>query len=130
MYPAEPSSKRKALKELFRPGKRAHRSASETVLGVHFAAGPVERSLPVEVLSSDQSVTSPAQPGIAHGAKARDIRTATKIAWSTFKATLPILEKVSVVFPPLQSAVGGLIGVIAQFDVSDNNHVRNLLVTF
>ena len=38
-------------------------------------------------------------------------------AWNAFKAVLPVVKKVSVVFPPLQSAVGGLIAVVSAFDV-------------
>ena len=43
--------------------------------------------------------------------------TPAEKAWNGLKAILPIVEKVSVAFPPLQSAVGGFIGVISKFDV-------------
>ena len=43
--------------------------------------------------------------------------TPAEKAWNGLKAILPVVEKVSVVFPPLQSAVGGLIAVITKFEV-------------
>ena len=51
------------------------------------------------------------------------VMTPAEKAWNSFKAILPIVEKVSVVFPPLQSAVGGLIGIISKFDVRARNYV-------
>jgi len=44
--------------------------------------------------------------------------------WSAFKAILPIVEKVSVIFPPLQSAIGGIIGIISTFEVRANCHLE------
>jgi len=130
----KPQSKLKPLKELFRSGKRAHTSDSDAVLqGEQLSAGPAElfssvrdaSSLPeaAVAVSSEPITARLAQPGNAPTAEARDARTAAEIAWSAFKAVLPIVEKVSVVFPPLQSAVGGLIKVISQYDVSIKNHV-------
>jgi len=141
MNPSEPPSRwRETFKgiRIFRPGKRAHTSASETLHGEQ-SAEPAELLPPVEVSNSDQSfprtehavagpsepiTTAPAQRGEAQSARTRDATTAPEIAWSAFKASLPILEKVSVVFPPLQSAVGGLMKVIAQFDVRISEEIH------
>jgi len=134
----EPRSKRKAIKEMFRPKKRAHASGFEMALGDHSAAGRAELLAPVESSNSDlrdpsrrsDSVmagpSAPiagthAQPSNAGSPAAQHARTAADIAWGTFKATLPVLEKVSVVCPPLQSAVGGLIKVLAHIDVRIKN---------
>jgi len=142
--PTEPPNKRKALKELFRADKRtrrAHTAGSDAILDDGSAVGPAELLPSVDSSESGQHNTSshsggspapimvvaPTQPGSAHSTKAPDAKTAAEMAWRAFKATLPIVEKVSVVFPPLQSAVGGLIGVIAQLDVSRKNDVGDLL---
>jgi len=95
------ASKRKALQELFRSRKRVHISGNGSD-DQRSAAGPTE-------LSSDQH-----DNGLA------------EMAWSAFKAALPMVEKVSGVFPPLQGAVGGLMEVIAQFDVSNHHHIALL----
>jgi len=93
------ASKRKALQELFRSRKRVHISQSGNDSDDHRSAtGPTEQR----------------DNGLA------------EIAWSTFKAALPMVEKVSGVFPPLQGAIGGLIEVIARFDVSNHHHIALL----
>jgi len=80
-------------------------------------------------LASVPITTAPAQPGdVPSVLETRSVASAAEMAWSAFKAALPILEKVSVVFPPLQSAVGGLIKVVAQFDVSCDTHGRECLM--
>jgi len=62
-------------------------------------------------------------------AHAKETSRAEK-AWSAFKGILPIVEKVSVVFPPLQSAVGGIIGVISKLEVRPaTKSVVSLLLT-
>jgi len=51
----------------------------------------------------------------------------TKTAWEAFKSILSIVEKVSVVFPPLQGAVGGLNGIISLVEVrSCNSNARSI----
>jgi len=141
MNRTEPCSKRKAVKALLRPGKRVRASGSETVPGDHSAAGPAKLLAPIETSNSDQcddsrrsdgavgcssasGIGAPAQPSNTHTVEARRAKTAADIAWSAFKATLPVMEKVSIVFPPLQSAMGGLIKVLAHVDVRNNNCMR------
>jgi len=93
------ASKRKALQELFRSRKRVHISQSGNGSDdQRLAAGPTEQR----------------DNGLA------------EMAWSAFKAALPMVEKVSGVFPPLQGAIGGLMEVIAQFDVSNHHHIALL----
>jgi len=129
----EPRSKRKAFKELLRPGKRVHASNTDTVTGDHSEAGPAELLAPIQSSNSNQRGdsrrsddamgSSSASIINAHTVEARHAKTAADIAWSAFKATLPIMEKVSVIFPPLQSAVGGLIKVLAHVDVRIKNRM-------
>jgi len=76
-----------------------------------------ENEVPSHTASA--SVAAPSQPALPNNVlriETDDLTPAEK-AWNGFKAILPIVEKVSVAFPPLQSAVGGLIGVITKFDV-------------
>jgi len=41
-------------------------------------------------------------------------------AWAAFTTVLSVVEKVSVVFPPLQSAIGGITALIKTFEVRFN----------
>jgi len=47
----------------------------------------------------------------------RDSNSTYSQVWSAFKATLLVVKEASVVFPPLQAAVGGLVAVITLLDV-------------
>jgi len=111
----EVKGKRKTIAEFFHINKRAHLSsegasssgdtsvpyqhdATSNVAGT--AADPLLLTPPNNVGNIDPPKMTPAEK-----------------AWNGLKAILPIVEKVSVAFPPLQSAIGGFIAVISKFDV-------------
>ena len=103
-------------------GSNQHNGSSHSDANVNDAVTGSSALVPI-------TTAAPMKPGgMPSISQTRDVVTAAEMAWSAFKATLPVLEKVSVVFPPLQSAVGGLIKVIAQFDVSCETHGREGLM--
>ena len=69
--------------------------------------------------SPAQSASALSAPLSANQASPSDSqsKTATKTGWNGFKQALDILKEASAAFPPLQSAVGGLIKVIAVIEV-------------
>ena len=158
MEPTQPErpGKRKAFNfklERFRPSKRSQTVANGTSTflaaeneDVHAVQHPLSASSATgsSLQRLEGSVMepspSPAPPTTHHDLSVEGdgpsghMKSATRAekAWSTFKTILPIIEKVSVVFPPLQSATGGLIQAIAAFDVRSNAGVdeNDILIMF
>jgi len=134
MEPSKPHKKRKldAVADFLHVNKRAHTSGD----GASSSSATSNRQRVPTSLGSELSVSShaatdtisPSTSPIEDGAEAVQSTvdegiTPAKKAWNGFKAILPVVEKVSVVFPPLQSAVGGIVGIISMFDVRGQCHV-------
>ena len=130
---AKPQKKRKldAVADFLHASKRAHTSgedASRSGTSVDIRPAIPSSSAPEHDTTSRALMSEIAPftytPVVSTGGQPDNERstvdmvmTPAEKAWNGFKAILPIVEKVSVVFPPLQSAVGGLIGIISKFDV-------------
>ena len=138
MDPSKPHRKRKAVAEFFRVSKRTHKSSEST--SDFGTSADIQPTIPSGSSSGSEhdalggaSIAESAVPTASTGERPDDVRSTTdkgitpsEKAWNGFKAILPIVEKVSVVFPPLQSAVGGLIGIISKFDVRAKIYVLDL----
>lgn len=66
------------------------------------------------------------QPANSESRAAQAAKKVGEDAWTGLKATLELVKESSDVFPPLKSAVGGFLGVIGIFEVS--NHVSGIIV--
>jgi len=133
MDPSKTHRKRKAVAEFFRVSKRTHKSSEST--SDSGTSADIQSTIPSGSGSERNalggaSIAGLALPTASTGERPDNVRstadkgmTPSEKAWNGFKAILPIVEKVSVVFPPLQSAVGGLIGIISKFDVRAKNYV-------
>jgi len=136
MKPAESGSKRKAGISQYLPlhaSQRAHKTGErmsdstsvedQTVPFVGQSGYEPQSSLKDSEASLAMATLSAPillKKGASDDVPSEEFKSSTSAekAWSAFKTILPILEKVSVVFPPLQSAIGGVIQMVATFDVS------------
>jgi len=133
MEPGNPHRKRKAVAEFFRMGKRARAVTpqSSTSSATPDDQPPDGRSA-ASALQDESSIllartfaAELAPPTLSNNLlnlETENLTPAEK-AWNGLKTILPVVEKVSVVFPPLQSAVGGLIAVITKFEVRIKEYI-------
>ena len=102
--------------------------SQQPVLTIHPQPSAQSQSpIPLQPLPSSSQlapITSPLtvdgnQPANAESSLTLAAKKAGAEAWSGLKAALQLLEKSSDAFPPLKSAVGGFLGVVDIFEVSD-----------
>jgi len=137
MEPSKPQKKRKlgAVTDFLHVNKRFHTSIDGASSLSSGATRDRQRVIPTSELSASSqaaaaTISSSTSP-IEDRAEAEAVQstvdegiTPAEKAWNSFKAILPVVEKVSVAFPPLQSAVGGIVGIISMFDVRGQCHVK------
>jgi len=115
MEPTGTKVKRKTIAEFFHINKRVHLS-SEGAPPSGDTSVPYQHNATSNVAGTTADPLLLTPPNDVGNVEPRNMTPAEK-AWNGLKAILPIVEKVSVAFPPLQSAIGGFIGVISKFDV-------------